>query len=406
MNEQDKIETEARDVGVPLEHFAGFREELTRLGYGPRVSGRHLELLADLGAWMARQCLAPREFTSDRISAFLDDRRSRGHRELVSLTGIAPLLDYLTRASTIPPQRFVVPEGPGREVLEHYRRYLETERGLAPRTVERSTKLASRFVASLECDGALDWQRVKARDVTNFLRASIPEPRPIHAPTIVAVLRSFLRFALLEGITTLPLHHAVPPVAGWRMSPLPQGVAPEVLERLLESCDRATARGRRDYAIMTLLSRLGLRAGEVVAMTLEDLDWRVGELTVHGKARRDEKVPLPVDVGAAITDYLHQGRPPATTRAVFLRCYAPRRGLSLPAISGIVYAASDRAGLAPIGAHRLRHSAASMMLARGANLAEVGEVLRHRSASSTAVYAKVDRTRLAPLARPWPGGVA
>ena len=138
-------------------------------------------------------------------------------------------------------------------------------------------------------------------------------------------------------------------------------------------------------------------------MALDDLDWRRGELVVHGKARRDEAVPLPADIGEAIATYLREGRPKAESRSVFLRCYAPRRGLSVPAVSGIVYAACERAGIAHVGAHRLRHTAASQMLAKGASLAEIGEALRQRSATSTAIYAKVDRTRLATLARPWPG---
>jgi integrase len=179
------------------------------------------------------------------------------------------------------------------------------------------------------------------------------------------------------------------------MSPLPKGVPPGELDRLLASCDRQCARGRRDYAILSLLSRLGLRAGEVAAMVLEDLDWRRGELVVHGKARRDEALPLPADVGEAIAGYLRSGRPQADSRSVFLRCYAPRRGLSAQAVTGIVYDACDRAGIARVGAHRLRHTAAS--------LGEVGEALRQRSPASTAIYARVDRARLAALARPWPG---
>lgn len=233
--------------------------------------------------------------------------------------------------------------------------------------------------------------------------ATSPGDRARHAPDVVPALRSFLRFALLEGVIALPLHGAVPPVAGWRMSPLPQGISPQSVQRLLESCERESARGRRDYAIVLLCSRLGLRAGEVVAMALEDLDWRRGELTVHGKARRDEAMPLPDDVGTAIAEYLRDGRPETESRSVFLRCHAPRRGLSVPSVHRIVSDACTRAGIARIGAHRLRHTAASTMLAGGASLAEVGEALRQRSATSTAIYAKVDRARLAPLARPWPG---
>ncbi len=403
MTTQEEVPTRATATSTLIDHLTGFRDELASSGYGPVRSGAHLELFTDLCAWTVSEELAPDELTRGRIAAFLADRRRRGHTDLVSVVGAAPLVRYLVGIGAIPEQVLAIPEGPGRPLLENYRRYLVAERGLAPRTVERYVTLASRFVASLVRDGAIDWSRVSAPDVTNFVVTTSSDERARHAPDVVPVLRSFLRFALLEGVITLPLHGAVPPVAGWRMSPLPQGIAPAAVRSLLETCDRTRARGRRDYAILLLLSRLGLRAGEVVAMVLDDLDWRAGELTVHGKARRDEAVPLPTDVGAAIADYLHEGRPEAECRSVFLRLLAPRLGLSLPAVSNIVYEACERAGIPRVSAHRLRHTAASTMLASGASLPEIGEALRQRSATSTAIYAKVDRTRLAALARPWPG---
>jgi site-specific recombinase XerD len=404
MTKQDDVPVHGVAVTSTLvDHLMGCREELARSGYGPVRSGAHLELFADLCSWTAHQGLAPRELTSDRVAAFLADRRRRDHTDLVSVVGVAPLIGYLVRVGAIPEQVPVAPDDPERVLLERYRHYLGVERGLAPRGVDRYVTLADRFVATLERDGAIDWERVSAKDVTRYIVETSPAERSRHAPEIVSVLRSFLRFALLEGVIGLPLHGAVPPVAGWRMSPLPQGVAPDVLALLLESCDRTSTKGRRDYAILLLLSRLGLRAGEVAAMGLDDLDWRRGELTVHGKARRDEAMPLPADVGEAIADYLHHGRPETESRSVFLRLLAPRHGLSVPAVTGVVYDACDRVGVDRIGAHRLRHSAASTMLAGGASLAEVGEALRQRSATSTAIYAKVDRTRLSTLARPWPG---
>jgi len=391
----------ARD-GALAGYLVGFREELARCGYGPARTGAHLEF-ADLCRWTEREGIALPELGDGQVAVFLEDRRRRGHGDLVSPAGVRPLVGYLTRAGAITGQGFAVPEGPARPLLERYRRYLETERGLTAKTVERYVEVGCRLAAALERGGAVDWQRVRARDVTRFLLGNCPPPRGHHAPGIISPLRSFLRFCHLEGVIPLPLDGAVPAAAGRRMSPLPKGVPPGELDRLLASCDRQCARGRRDYAILSLLSRLGLRAGEVAAMVLEDLDWRRGELVVHGKARRDEALPLPADVGEAIAGYLRSGRPQADSRSVFLRCYAPRRGLSAQAVTGIVYDACDRAGIARVGAHRLRHTAASQMLAAGASLGEVGEALRQRSAASTAIYAKVDRARLAALARPWPG---
>ena len=405
MTKQGSAGAGAGQAGVLIDYLVGFREELARSGYGPLRSGAHLELFADLCGWLEREGVPLAELGSERVAAFLEDRRRRGQRDLVSRTGVRSLVGYLTGVGAIPGQGFVVPEGPGRPVLERYRHYLETERGLTAQTVERYVGLAGRLATWLERGGAVDWQRVRARDVTRFLLGSCPAPRGGHAPDVVPALRSFLRFCHLEGVIPLRLDGAVPSVAGRRVSPLPRGISAGELERLLASCDRSRARGRRDYAILVVLSRLGLRAGEVAAMALEDLDWRRGELVVRGKARREEALPLPADVGEAIAGYLRSGRPEADCRSVFLRCCAPRRGLSVPAVSGIVYDACDRAGIARISAHRLRHTAASQMLAKGASLAEVGEALRQRSAASTAIYAKVGRGRLAALARPWPGSV-
>jgi integrase/recombinase XerD len=384
-------------------YLVGFREELARSGYGPVSVGAHLELLADLCRWLDREGVELSELGSDRVGVFLAGRQCRGHTGLVSRVGAGALLGYLVRAGAIPGQGFVIPDGPCRPLLERYRHYLEAERGLAAKTVERYAGLAGRLAAALERDGAVDWQRVRARDVTRFLLDSGPVTDGGHVRDVVPALRSFLRFCHLDGVTGLRLDGAVPSAAGRRLSPLPQGISAGDLDRLLGSCDRERAGGRRDYAVLLVLARLGLRAGEVAGMVLEDLDWRRGELVVHGKARREEALPLPADVGEAIAGYLRSGRPQAGSRSVFLRCRAPRCGLSPQGVTNIVYHACDRAGIVRIGAHRLRHTAASQMLAAGASLGEVGEALRQRSAASTAIYAKVDRARLAALARPWPG---
>ena len=223
---------------------------------------------------------------------------------------------------------------------------------------------------------------------------------------LAAALRSFLRFLHVEGVVRAPLAHAVPAVAAGKGAGLPLGVTPAALARLLGCCDRRTRLGRRDYAILLLLSRLGLRAGEVAGLTLDDFDWRVGELVVRGKGGRGERLPLPADVGAAVAGYLHRGRPRSQSRVVFLRVIAPAVGLAPNAMSWVVYSACDRAGLPRIGAHRLRHTAATEMLRAGASLSEVGQVLRHATVGTTAVYAKVDFIALRPLAPAWPGGAA
>jgi integrase/recombinase XerD len=220
-------------------------------------------------------------------------------------------------------------------------------------------------------------------------------------------LRSFLQFLHLEGAITTSLVAAVPSVAGWRLASLPKPVEAADVQRLLASCDRRTAAGARDFAILTMLARLGLRTGEVAALRLDDLDWRLGEITIHGKGPRIDRLPVPTDVGAAIAAYLRRGRPSSTQdRAVFLRVMAPHRALGPTGVTHVVAAAAQRVGLGPIHAHRLRHFVAAQTLRAGGSLSEIKQLLRHRLMRTTAIYAKVDRDALRSIARPWPGGTA
>jgi site-specific recombinase XerD len=215
-------------------------------------------------------------------------------------------------------------------------------------------------------------------------------------------------FLHVAGWVTVPLAQAVPSVAGWRLSSLPRGLEREQVARLLASCDRTTGVGRRDFAILMLLTRLGLRACEVTAISLDDIDWRSGELTVHGKGGQTDRLPVPRDVGQALVDHLLGRDPHDRFREVFLRAFAPNGPLSTKAVGAVLRDACDRAGVARVGTHRLRHTVATDLLAAGASLTEIAPVLRHTNLSSTAIYAKVDRATLRTLARPWPlqGGVA
>ncbi len=218
-------------------------------------------------------------------------------------------------------------------------------------------------------------------------------------------LRCLLRYLRMVGLIELPLEWAVPGIADLRDRSLPRGLEPAVVAKLLASCDRRRTVGRRDYAILLLLCRLGLRRSEVARLTLGDLEWRAGELLVRGKGGRLDVLPLPVDVGEAIVSYLRR-RPRVDNRALFLRVHAPAGALRPSAVLSIVRAACRRAELPLVGAHQLRHTAATGMLRGGASLAQIGQVLRHRDQRTTARYAKVDRATLRKLARPWPEGGA
>jgi site-specific recombinase XerD len=265
------------------------------------------------------------------------------------------------------------------------------------------------FVSTrLARDGiTIDWASLRAADVIDFVVERTPQQSRGAAKLTVTALRSLLGFLHLDGRIAHPLIGAVPSVAGWRLAALPKALTSADLRVLFASCDRRCATGRRDFAVLTMLARLGLRAGEVAALQLDDIDWRAGTITVRGKGPHIEPLPLPSDVGQAVANYLRRARPDtALDRTVFVRVKAPHRALSGGGVTQIVAGAADRAGLGRIHAHRLRHTAATDLLRAGASLSEIGQLLRHRRAQTTAIYAKVDRAALRMIAQPWPGGVA
>jgi site-specific recombinase XerD len=254
---------------------------------------------------------------------------------------------------------------------------------------------------------ALDLERLSAADVVSFVVAHCPRQSRVVAKLTVTALRSLLRFLHLDGLIKSSLIAAVPSVAGRRLVGLPKELNSGQVRRLLASCDGSTRRGCRDIAILTMLVRLGMRSGEVAKLQLDDIDWRAGEIIVRGKGNVLERVPLPADVGRVVAAYLRQGRPTsAQGRTVFVRTKAPHRHLSSVGVSNVVADAAKRAGLGRIHAHRLRHTAAIQMLRAGASLPEIGQLLRHRCALTTAIYAKVDRDALQTITRPFPGDVA
>lgn len=291
-------------------------------------------------------------------------------------------------------------------VMSDFRVWLAAERGLSPATVRCYGTQARVFLAWLPRPLDVELRQLDSGQVTAFMLDYCRDRNRWSAKAMVTAVRSLLRFLHVAGQVPVPLAPAVPAVAGWRLASLPRGVDAAVVTRLLDSCDRDTVMGRRDYAILTLLARLGLRGGEVADLEVGDVDWRGGEVSIRGKGRRIERLPLPVDVGEAMVAYLTAGRPVCDTRTVFCTVRAPYRRLSPAAIRQVMGRACVRAGLARLGAHRLRHSLATEMLRAGASLPEVGQVLRHRSRLATSVYAKVDDNALRVLTRPWPGGAA
>jgi len=362
-------------------------------------------LMADVSRWLDANEVAPEAFTSARVNQFLASRRAAGQHRRLSPRGLIPLLGYLQAAGVLAEEAEDEPKSPTDLLVKEFVGYLATERGLAPRTIVGYERVARRFLLDCAPDAhAKDWcvSDLDAAQVNVFLLKDTARLSVGSANNVTTALRALLRFFYVRGYTSTALSGCVPRGGNWRDSGRAVDLTSSDVSRLLASCDRRTAVGRRDFAILTLLSRLGLRASEVVDLTLEDLDWTIGEVTVSGKGGRRDQLPLPVDVGGALADYCRRGRPPTSHRVVFLHSRAPYGPLSYHAIGQIVMAACRRAGLPEVRAHRLRHASACSMRRAGAPLLEIGQVLRHRWAATTALYAKDDLEALAGIARPWP----
>lgn len=388
----------------PLAAFAdGLRAEFSALGYAPSTVTAHLGLWAQLDQWLADRGLALSELNRARIEEFLEVRRQT-HRYLYSINALTPGLGYLRRAEAVPAVEAMSQTAPAVEEIERrFRNYLLAERGLAEVSVKTYVIRARPFLVDRMRRDHLDLESLTAAEVSAFAASWLPSLSKVPARSTVTALRALLSFLHATGAVPTPLAVVVPRVASWRLAGLPIGLTPAQVQDLLAACDQSTAVGRRDFAVVTLLARLGLRAGEVAALRLDDIDWRTGTLTVHGKANSHEQLPLPVDVGSALSRYLEHGRPTgAAGRAVFIRAKAPYRALDHKSVSTMVNRTAGRAGLGTVHAHRLRHTLATDMLSKGASLDEVGQLLRHRSRGSTSIYAKVDVSRLVQLARPWP----
>lgn len=393
-------------VTGPLAGYAdGFAARLSELGYTPLSAANQLRVMARLSRWLAVRGQAPAGLDAGRVEGFLADCRARGYTCWLSVRGLAPLLEFLRGLGVVPGPACDRPVTAADVLLGRYQDYLAGERGLAASTIGRYVAEARPFLGQAAGPDLGGLARLAAGEVSSFVAAECRRRGTGSAKNLVTALRSLLRFLFLDGLLAADLTAAVPAVAGWRDGGLPKALPAGHVAALLACCDRETMVGGRDYAVLMLLARLGLRACEVAALELDDIDWRAGEIIIRGKGRRDDRMPLPADVGAALAGYLRHSRAAgAGSRAVFLRARAPAGPLQVSAVKAIVRERCGRAGLAPVGAHRLRHTAATQMLQAGSPLAEVGQVLRHRSMATTAIYAKVDHDALRALALPWPGG--
>jgi site-specific recombinase XerD len=402
------IVLETLHVGLLAPHLEALSRELSERGYAIATSDYALRLFAAVGAWLESSDHRILDLDEAVLDAFLVERyrHHQSHRHDRGM--LAFLLGYLRRTGVLAPRQEPPDRHPSAPIRAAFRAHLINQRNLVPETVSTYLDTITRF---------LDWRfgaqsppalsALCAEDVNAFMLEQARRYSAGSTQLIASALRGFLRFLLQCGTLTIDLAQAVPAPARRQLAGLPKFMPAEDVERLLASVDQTRPQGVRDEAILLLLARLGLRAGEVARLRLEDLDWAAGELVIHGKRGRVERLPLPWDVGEALGRYLHEARPACNTRQVFVCLRAPRRGFQAGnAVGTIVRRALARADLHPPhqGAHLLRHSLATRLLREGASLVEIGELLRHRDLDTTRIYAKVDEASLRRLAPPWPGG--
>ena len=381
-----------------------FEDWLASRGYKPNTIKFQLYLVNGLGRWLSGRGRGAGDLSPAVVAEYVSHYNSC-HVRSISPLALGAFRSFLgtigiEAAATEPPP------GAVDLMLGAYRSYLLSERGLAPSTVRARIWMLRPFLEGRVHDGQLELSGITAKELASTIVQHYETHSPKSTKSQVSALRSFLDYLYLQGVLDRRLSEAVPQAAHHSLAGLVPLLGGDEVRALLQSCDRSSPTGMRSFAVITLLARLGLRAGEAAALMLEDIDWRHGELLIRGKGAHLEAMPMPVDVGEALAQYLEGARPKtALVRNVFVRIHAPHLGMSGTAVSWVVADAALRSGLGLIHAHRLRHFAATQTMANGAGLEEVGELLRHRSLISTAIYAKVDREALRTIARPWPGAV-
>jgi site-specific recombinase XerD len=394
--------------GGPLgSYIDSFAVWLSEQGYKKSTITYGLRLIGVLSCWMQQRGISVDDLNEKTTTDFLRERRNHYRINLADMSKLDLLLKYLRQCAVISVPTAVVDNSELGSIMRKFTDYLLKERSLSEATLYNYLPVARQFLEERFGAQTIMFEKIQQADILGFVLRCTNRLKRSRAKTVVTALRSFFGFLRLQGYISTDLVSVVPKVANWQCAALPNWIPIEDVEHLLSSCDQSTITGQRDYAILLLLARLGLRSGEVVNMTLDDIDWEAGEIRVSGKSRRYDRLPLPKDVGEALTRYLCHGRPRCSTRRVFVRMRAPVRGfMGRGAIYSVVQRAFDRVELHPShqGPHTLRHSLATNMLRKGASLYEIGEILRHRDIDNTQIYAKVDLEALSKIAQPWPGG--
>jgi site-specific recombinase XerD len=393
--------------GPLSEYLDAYAAGLTEQGYGRDSIRQQIVVIADLSRWLQKHQVDVQDLEGTLVDRFLRLRRKQQRLRRGDPKALTQLLDMLRQAGIAKPHPQAVEDTTQFRVIAEFRRYLLQERGLSQATLHNYVPVIEQFLSERFHNRAPNFDTLRAPDVTAFVVRHARRLGSVRARLMVTALRSFFRYLRHRGAVTTDLAGCVPTVPNWSLSTLPRFLPAADVERVLECCDRKTSVGRRNHAILLLLARLGLRAGEVVGLNLDDIDWSTGQITIRGKGGKSAPLPLVADAGASLAAYLRHDRPRSATRRVFIRHRAPLVGFgNSSTISSLVRRALKHAGVesAHTGAHVLRHSLATSLLRQGGSLDEIGELLRHQSPNTTAIYAKVDVTALQTLALAWPGG--
>jgi len=396
-------------VGPLVLHIDAFIALLYEQGFKRPVIGSQAQVIAKFSRWLMANHIAVADLCDEHEQQFLSTLKRRGRVRGGHASAIRRFMDFLRTTGVTDIPSVSVEPGAAQLALDTYAAYLRHDRGLSRATSVQYLPFVERFLLERFGVDTLELSKLCAADVIGFIKREAARLSPARAKCATTALRSYLRFLRYRGEITLDLAVAVPTVPNWSLTSIPRAISAQHVRAILASCRRDTSVGCRDYAILLLLARLGLRSGEIVSLTLDSIDWQVGSITVQGsKGGKLSQLPLPTDVGNAIADYLQNARPPSRCRTLFLRVLAPIRGLgSSTSVGSIVLASITRAGVETRhkGTHQFRHALACEMLRQGATLEAIGTVLRHRRAKTTSLYAKVDFAALRPLGLPWPGGV-
>jgi site-specific recombinase XerD len=388
-------------------HIDTFAQVLSAQGYARSTARAKIRLVVGLGLWLHRRQLEVEALDEQRVSEFLRYWGRCGLCRRGASHTLQEFLKHLREGGVVQKIGFIENEVFYYDISRDFEQYLRQERGLAQVTLDNYLPIIRTFLSECFDKGPLRLNELGASNITRFVVGQSETISPRRLQLVSTALRSFFRFLYQRGEIVRDLAASIPKVANWKLSDVPKFLEPEQIECLLGACPQDTPIGQRDYAILLLLTRLGLRAGETVSLELDDIDWERGEITVRGKSVRRDRLPIAQDVGEALARYLRQGRPHCPSRRVFIRMKAPRQGFTNSvAICDVVRRALTRAGLPLIrkGSHLLRHGLAIRMLRGGASLSEIGEILRHQVPSTTEIYAKVDVAALRTLALPWKGG--